>query len=71
MDQRHFSTSGVARELGISNALIDKLERIGVIPRASRLVGSGRRLFTERDLAAIRDVVEERRKARGAATIAA
>ena len=71
VDQRVFSTSGIARELGVSNSLIDKLERLQLIPRAPRLEGSGRRLFTDRDVEAIRAVVEERRKARGAATVAA
>ena len=70
MEQRHFSTSGVSRELGVSSSLIDKLERLGCIPKAPRLEGSGRRLFTDRDIEAIRAVVDERRKTRGTVTIA-
>jgi DNA-binding transcriptional MerR regulator len=62
---RHYSAGGVARELGISVSLLDKLERAGAIPRVPRLEGSGRKLFTEGDVAAIRAVVAQRRAKRG------
>ena len=61
---RHYSAGGVARELGVSVSLLDKLEKQELIPRAPRFEGSGRKVFSPCDVEIIRDVVEERRRAR-------
>jgi len=62
--EQQYSAGGVAREIGCSISLHDKLERVGAIPRVARLHGSGRKVFTTQDVAAIRRVVEARRSGR-------
>ena len=53
-------TSGeAAKELGVSVALIQKLERLGVIPPARRL--NRFRVYDETEVAQLREVIAERR----------
>jgi DNA-binding transcriptional MerR regulator len=53
-------TSGeAAKELGVSVALIQKLERLGVIPPARRV--NRFRVYNETDLEHLRQVIADRR----------
>ncbi len=53
-------TSGeAARELGVSVALIQKLERLGVIPPARRL--NRFRVYDETEVEQLRQVIADRR----------
>ena len=62
---RMYSAGGVAREVGCAVSTLQKLERIGAVPRAERLDGSGRRVYTPADVEAFRAVVEARRRKYG------
>ena len=55
------SIGAVAQLLNVSPSLIRKWERAGVIPPAPRLVGSERRVYSPRDVEAIRSARAARR----------
>ncbi len=58
--EQFLSIGGVAEALGVSRSGLRKLERLGVIPPAARLIGSDRRLYRLDDLEVIRATVNER-----------
>lgn len=64
MSQVVMSTGQAARELGVSQSLLRKLELIGVAPRAQRIAGLDRRLYSTQEVEALRKIIADRR-ARG------
>ena len=58
------STGTVAKHLGVSTSLLRHLEKIGVAPRAQRIAGLDRRVYTVSDLEILRQIIADRR-ARG------
>jgi DNA-binding transcriptional MerR regulator len=58
-----FSIGPVAVRLGLSPARLRQLEQAGVIPQPRR-VASGARLYTERDIALLRERLAARKAAR-------
>ncbi len=54
----------VAERLGVSPSGVRRWERIGWIPPATRVAGSGRRLYRPSDIQEIRERVEAERAAR-------
>lgn len=62
MDQRQFSTGGLARTLGVSPTTVRKWEGLGLVPRATRLEGSDRRVYAIDDLDSLRQRIERRRR---------
>ncbi len=63
-DEQYLSIGGVAQALGVSPSGLRKLEKLGVIPPAARLVGSDRRLYRLGDVEMIRERVKERESTR-------
>jgi DNA-binding transcriptional MerR regulator len=61
MSQVVMSTGQAARELGVSQSLLRKLELIGVAPRAQRIAGLDRRLYSTEEVEALRQIIAERR----------
>jgi len=59
-----FSTGGAAKELGVSQGQLRKLERLGVTTPAHRLAGSDRRVYDARQMDALRRILADRRRAR-------
>ncbi len=57
------SIGGVAALVGRSPALLRVMEQEGVLPPASRLVGSARRVYRVEDLPRIREAIANRRGA--------
>ncbi len=55
------STGQAARELGVSQSLLRKLESIGVAPRAQRIAGLDRRLYSAQEVEALRQIIADRR----------
>ncbi len=53
--QRLISITEVARTLCVSPSLIREAEKRGVIPAAQRIEGLNRRVYTDADLAALRE----------------
>jgi len=53
----------VAAEMGVSRSAVRKWERLGVIPPASRVLGTEQRVFRLADLDVIRERVEAMRAA--------
>lgn len=53
------STGEVARRLGLSQSGVRKLARAGRIPPGATIVGSGRFVWREADLAAIEEALRE------------
>lgn len=60
-------TSEAARRLGVPISTLTYWDRAGVIPKAERISGSGRRVFRESDLEVVRSRIAERRAGRAAA----
>ena len=61
----------VAHRLGMSASSVRTYERLGLLPPALRVDVAGRRVWRLSDIENARPIIDERRKARGAATIAA
>ena len=61
MSQVVMSTGQAARELGVSQSLLRKLELIGVAPRAQRIAGLDRRLYSTQEVEALRQILADRR----------
>jgi len=61
MSQVVMSTGQAARELGVSQSLLRKLESIGVAPPAPRIAGLDRRLYSSQEVEALRQIITERR----------
>lgn len=59
-----YGTSEAARRLNVPVSTLTYFDRIGVFPPVTRIVGSGRRVFTEADLDIARERIEQRRAAR-------
>ncbi len=59
-----FGINDVAERLGVSPSGVRRWERIGWIPPATRVAGSGRRLYRPNDIEEIRERVEAERAAR-------
>ncbi len=59
-----FGISDVAERLGVSPSGVRRWERIGWIPPATRVAGSGRRLYRPTDIEEIRQRVEAERAGR-------
>lgn len=59
-----FSTGGAAKELGVSQGQLRKLERLGITAPAHRLAGSDRRVYDARQMDALRRILSDRRHAR-------
>jgi DNA-binding transcriptional MerR regulator len=57
-------TGDVAQHVGYSPSGIKKLERLGVIPRALRVAGTGRRAWRSEDLPLIEERIAARRAER-------
>ena len=55
------STGQAARELGVSQSLLRKLELIGVAPRAQRIAGLDRRLYSTQEVEELRQIIADRR----------
>ncbi len=53
----------LAARTGYSVSGIKKLERLGIIPPAARLVGSGRRVWKGSDVSVIQERIRQRRAA--------
>ena len=66
-----FSTGGAAKELGVSQGQLRKLERLGVTTPAHRLAGSDRRVYDARQMDALRQILADRRHARTSQKVAA
>lgn len=64
MSQAVMSTGQAARELGVSASLIRKLEGLGLAPRAQRISGLDRRLYSNEDVEHLRQVIVERQAER-------
>ena len=60
---KFYEVSDVARALNVADATIRLWERVGLIDPPARTPG-GRRIFTEREVATIREQHETRRAAR-------
>jgi DNA-binding transcriptional MerR regulator len=60
-------TSEAARRLAVPISTLTYWDRTGVLPPATRIVGSGRRIYTEADLDVARARIEARRRDRAAA----
>lgn len=56
--------------IGYSVSGVKKLERLGVIPPASRMVGSNRRVWKGSDLPVIQERIKERRASRSSGVVA-
>ena len=69
MTTQLLSTSGAARELGVSVPWLQKLERRGLIPPAMRLEGSQRRVYTAEMVERIREIRAERGAGKAAAQV--
>ncbi len=63
---RFLSIGGVAETLGVSTSTLRLWETKGLIPPASRLGGSDRRVYDRADLEVLRPIAEERRRQRAA-----
>ncbi|MGI8486275.1 MAG: MerR family transcriptional regulator [Thermomicrobiales bacterium] len=61
MSQVVMSTGQAARELGVSQSLLRKLEGLGLTPRAQRISGLDRRLYSTQEVEALRQIITERR----------
>jgi transcriptional regulator with XRE-family HTH domain len=61
MSQVVMSTGQAARELGVSQSLLRKLELIGVAPRAQRIAGLDRRLYSTQEVEELRQIIADRR----------
>ena len=61
------STGGVAQRLGVPTSTLKFWERRGEIPAASRIEGSDRRVWRERDLEQIAKRVQEHSDSRAKA----
>jgi DNA-binding transcriptional MerR regulator len=61
MSQVVMSTGQAARELGVSQSLLRKLELIGAAPRAQRIAGLDRRLYSTQDVERLRRIINDRR----------
>ena len=55
-------TGDIARHVNYSLSGIKKLERLGVIPRALRVAGTGRRAWRSEDLPLIEERIAARRR---------
>ncbi len=66
-----FSTGGAAKQLGVSQGQLRKLERLGVTTPAHRLAGSDRRIYTAGEVETIRRILADRRQARTGRKVAA
>jgi len=55
------STGTVAKHLGVSTSLLRHLEKIGVAPRAQRIAGLDRRLYSAQEVEALRQIIANRR----------
>jgi predicted DNA-binding transcriptional regulator AlpA len=55
-------TGDVAEHTGYSRSGIKKLESLGVIPRALRVAGTGRRAWRSEDLPLIKERIAARRR---------
>jgi len=74
MDANHeeiIGTSEAARRLGVPVSTLTYWDRIGAIPKAGRISGSGRRFFRESDLDVVRERIDQRRAERNSARAAA
>ncbi len=58
--ERYLGIGALSQELGVSPSGVRRWERIGLIPPAERIAGSGRRLYRLSDLQEIRQRVAER-----------
>ncbi|MDP9371681.1 MAG: MerR family transcriptional regulator [Chloroflexota bacterium] len=68
--RRFLSIGAVGRLVGLSPTRLRELEAAGVIPKAARLEGMDRRLYSGEDVATIRAALADRatgQQARGAA----
>ncbi len=61
MSQVVMSTGQAARELGVSPSLLRKLEGLGLAPRAQRVTGLDRRIYSSNEIEVLRRVIAERR----------
>ena len=61
MSQVVMSTGQAARELGVSQSLLRKLEHLGVAPRAQRIAGLDRRLYSTQEVEELRRIINDRR----------
>ncbi len=61
MSQVVMSTGQAARELGVSQSFLRKLETIGAAPPAQRIAGLDRRLYSAPEVEALRRIIAERR----------
>ena len=66
---RFLSIGGVAETLGVSTSTLRLWETKGLIPPASRLGGSDRRVYDLADLDRLRPIAEERRRAKTAIAV--
>lgn len=64
MDDGLISTGELARRVGISVSMVRKLEKIGAIPPADRLLGSDRRVYRGDDVTVVREAIEKRGRAK-------
>ena len=55
--EKYFSTGEVCRLLKIRMHKFCYLEEAGAIPRAQRIAGSGERIFTQKDIAQLKNVL--------------
>ena len=55
------STGELARRVGISVSMVRKLEQLGLLSPADRIVGLNRRYFRGDDVSVVRDLVNKRR----------
>ncbi len=62
--RRFLSIGAVGRLVGLSPSRLRELEAAGVIPKAARLEGMDRRLYSPSDVTTIRTVLAEREAAR-------
>ncbi|MDP9358317.1 MAG: MerR family DNA-binding transcriptional regulator [Chloroflexota bacterium] len=58
--EQFLGIGALSQELGVSPSGVRRWERIGLIPPADRVAGSGRRLYRLSDVQEIRKRVEER-----------
>lgn len=63
--------SELAARIGYSVSGVRKLERLGVIPQALRMAGTGHRCWRGEDVALIREAISKRRAAQSVTRAAA
>jgi len=65
------SSGELARRCGISVSMVRKLEKLGLLEPATRVVGLDRRFFRGDDVSVVRELVDKRRASQSAGRIAA